>query len=130
MPDSYGESVRVLCINAKTVAIGKFVDKTNNFRSNHSFGHEFFDFQSMMDSDKYEEYSKIGEAAVKSIGILTIAGIDILDSKAFGILVLEVNGWPELYDIDLVTNQDLFGQFANAYLLKCSKNMLMKNIKK
>ena len=42
----------------------------------------------------------MAERAVSSLDEdILVAGVDILDSKKHGLLVLEVNCWPDLYDI-------------------------------
>ena len=50
-----------------------------------------------MDSEKKNEYFKIAEKACASIDPhLTIGGVDILDSRKNGIVILEINSWPEI----------------------------------
>jgi glutathione synthase/RimK-type ligase-like ATP-grasp enzyme len=111
--------VRVLCIDGKAVAIAQYEDKTNNFKSNNSYGFEFFSLNSLMDSENFVKYSKIGEKAISSLGNLVIGGVDILDSNILGCVVLEVNGWPDIYDIAESTNQNIFEKFTTAFVSKC-----------
>jgi len=121
VPDVQGKSVRVLCIDGKAVAIAQYEDKTNSFKSNNSFGYEFFSLNSLMDSENYEKYASIGEKAIKSLGNLVIGGVDILDSTVLGCVVLEVNGWPDIYDIAQSTKQNIFEQFAASFINKCTR---------
>jgi ribosomal protein S6--L-glutamate ligase len=121
VPDSEGRSIRVLCINGKTVAVAEYIDKSDNFKSNVSF-EDLFTLKSLMGAENYEKYSQLGETAVKSIGNLTVAGVDILDSEKLGCVVLEVNGWPDIYDIAFQTKQDVFGIFTSAFIGKCCVN--------
>lgn len=118
--DSIGKSIRVLCINSKAVGCVQFTDKTHNFRSNISYGFENFSLDSMMESEKFAEYAKLGEAAVKSIGNnILAAGVDILDSKEYGLLVLEVNCWPDLIDTGDSVGKDFLKLFASTFIEKC-----------
>jgi ribosomal protein S6--L-glutamate ligase len=125
VPDCLGKSVRVLCINGKTVAISEYNDKTKNFRSNVNYSFELFSLDSLMNSEKYDQYAQIAESAIKSLGGLTIGGVDILDSDSHGLVVLEVNGWPDIYDISSSTGVKVFELFADAYLRKCLTNKIL-----
>lgn len=52
-----------------------------------------------MHSPKKNEYFDLAEKACKAIDEnLTIGGVDILDSQKFGLQVLEINSWPEIFD--------------------------------
>lgn len=116
--DSLGKSIRVLCINGKGVACAEYVDKTNNFKSNNSYGFDFFSLDSLMRSPKLNEYYKLAEKAVNAIGNLTIGGVDILESEEKGMVVLEVNGWPDIYDIAHATEIDIFKLFSASFCEK------------
>jgi len=113
--DSVGKSVRVLCMNNKAVAVAQYVDKSDNYLSNCSYG-EFFELRSLMNDPKYSSYVELGERAVKSISdTLLIGGVDILDSEDNGLIVLEVNGFPDLFVICASTKVNLFDIFAETY---------------
>lgn len=120
VPDSLGKSVRVLCLKGKAVAVAEYNDKTNNFRSNYSLTDEYYSLDSLMESEKYLEYAKLSELAIQSIGNVLIGGVDILDSQAMGMVVLEVNGWPDIFDIARSTKIDVFALFANSFLENCA----------
>ncbi len=126
VPDSEGRSIRVLCINGKAVAAAEYIDKSSSFKSNVSF-EDLFTLKSLMGSESFDKYAKLGEDTVKSLGQLTIAGVDILDSKKLGCVVLEVNGWPDIYDIAFQTKEDIFSIFTSAFVDKCFVNKKGKN---
>jgi glutathione synthase/RimK-type ligase-like ATP-grasp enzyme len=128
--DSTGKSIRVFCINGKGVLSTEYIDKTNNFKSNNSFGYDFFSMESLMDSPKLKEYFSLAEKAVASIGNITIGGVDILDSKEKGLVVLEVNGWPDIWDISHSTGIDGFKLFTQAFYEKVLEYNERKNKKK
>ncbi len=100
IPDSIGHSIRVLCFDGKAFAVAEYEDRSGGFTSNFCFG-EKFQLISLMDHPKFGLYKEIGEKAVKSIGDLLIGGVDLLDSKQNGIVVLEINGWPDIYDVNM-----------------------------
>jgi glutathione synthase/RimK-type ligase-like ATP-grasp enzyme len=126
VPDSLGKSIRAFCIDGKCVAVAQFEDKTSNFRSNNSFGHDNFSLNSFMDHKDFDKYAKLGESAVRAIGDIVLGGVDILDSEENGCVVLEVNGWPEIYDLERVTEQPLFKMFAKAYLGRVQRSKELK----
>jgi ribosomal protein S6--L-glutamate ligase len=117
VPDSVGKSVRVLCIEGKAVAVAEYEDKANNFLSNNSYG-EFFSLTTLKGNPKYAIYCELGEKAVRSIGDLTIGGVDILDSKERGMVILEVNGFPDIFDIAKASELQIFSLFADAFVRK------------
>lgn len=119
--DSEGKSVRVLCIDNKAIAVAEYVDKSNNYISNCSYG-DFFELRDLKDHPKYNEYIELGEKAVRSIGNLTLGGVDILDSKEHGLVVLEINGFPDLFDIAHTTKKDVFSMLAEAFKEKICRN--------
>lgn len=121
--DSFGKSIRVLCIEGKGVAVAEYVDKSNNFKSNGSYGYEFFSLDSMMENPKLKKYIELGEKAIASIGNITIGGVDILDSSEKGEVVLEINGWPDIYDIAHSTKIDVFDIFAKAFFRKVEMSL-------
>ena len=119
IPDSIGTSIRVLIIGGKAVACVRFVDKTGNIKSNQSYGEENFALENMMKSDKLNEYFDIAERAAKSLSNeLTVGGIDILDSKKYGLVVLETNSFPDLYDTRESSGLDVFQLFTESF---CNK---------
>lgn len=126
VPDSEGRSIRVLCIDSKAVAIAEYHDKTGSFLSNVSYG-EFFKLESLMNHEKFIDYIELGEKAAKSIGELTICGVDILDSKSEGLVVLECNGFPDIFDISNSTQVNVIEEFIKAFKIKVIKQKeLMK----
>ena len=117
--DSYGKSIRVLCINNKPIACSEYVNKANSFKSNSSFGYKYFSLLSLMNHPKRKTYERIAQKAVNAIGKgITIAGVDILDSKKHGEVVLEVNPWPDLFDIRETTKIDVFDLLAKEFIRK------------
>ena len=122
VPDSIGKSVRVLCVNGKAIAIAEYNHKTGDFKSNNSYSEEKLSLDSLMKSEKYQEYANVGEKAIEAIGDLVIGGVDIIDSKQYGLVVLEINGWPDLFDIEHSTGVPVFELFSKAFLQKCHKN--------
>jgi ribosomal protein S6--L-glutamate ligase len=115
IPDSIGESIRVLCIEGEAFAIMKYEDKSGDFRSNVSMGNKFR-CVSLMENEKFNLYKEVSEKAIKSIGDILIGGVDLLDSERDGIVVLEVNGFPDLFDIWLHTKRCALKRFAQAFL--------------
>lgn len=114
IPDSEGRSVRVLCIDSKAIAVAEYNDKSGSFLSNVSYG-DFFELRSLMDDNKFSQYVELGEQASKSLGNLTICGVDILDSKTAGLVVLECNGFPDIFDISNSTKVNVLKILVNAF---------------
>jgi ribosomal protein S6--L-glutamate ligase len=129
--DVQGKSVRVTCVNGKAKAVAEFNDKTGNFKSNNNYGFELFSLDSLMESPKLNEYIELGEKACKSITggktDLVIAGVDIVDSKENGLLVLETNLWPDVFDITESTKIDIFDLFIKAFYDKVVENKSQRN---
>ncbi|XP_047127801.2 uncharacterized protein LOC124808644 isoform X1 [Hydra vulgaris] len=117
VPDSIGRSIRVLCFNGKTFSIIEFEDCSGAILSNASFGDKFR-MNSLMFHPKYSIYAEVAEKAISSIGNILIAGIDILDSHAEGIVVLEVNGFPDIFDNWLTTGKCGFQKLAECFINK------------
>jgi glutathione synthase/RimK-type ligase-like ATP-grasp enzyme len=115
--DSVGRSIRVLCINGKGISCAEYIDKTNHFKSNNGFTSEYYSLESLMDSPKLNDYYEIAEKAVSAIGKLIIAGVDIIDSNKNGLSLLEVNAWPDIFDISEMTNIDGSKLFIDAYCM-------------
>lgn len=128
VPDSLGKSVRVLCINGKAFAMMLYLDKSGDFRSNVSMG-ENYECVSLMNNENFKPYKLVAENAVKAIGSdIVIGGVDLLDSKADGIVVLEVNSWPDILDIWLETKKCPFKIFAKSFIAKIKKSIDKKQI--
>ena len=126
--DSFGRSIRVLFIEEKPIAIAEYVNKNNNFKSNNSFGYDNFSLVSLMKSDKRKIYENLAKKAVNSINFnnkenMLITGVDILDSKKFGNVILEVNPWPDIFDIQKSTNINVFDALAKCFVNKVKNNM-------
>ena len=126
--DSFGRSIRVLFIEEKPIAIAEYVNKNNNFKSNNSFGYDNFSLVSLMNSDKRKIYENLAKKAVNSINFnnkenMLISGVDILDSKKFGNVILEVNPWPDIFDIQKSTNINVFDALAKCFVNKVKNNM-------
>jgi glutathione synthase/RimK-type ligase-like ATP-grasp enzyme len=66
-----------------------------------------------MDHKNFDKYAKLGESAVRAIGDIVLGFVDILDSEENGCVVLEVNGWPEIYDL-----QEFLNNLCSKCLLK------------
>jgi len=127
IPDSLGQSIRVLCIEGKAFACMKYEDGSGDFRSNCNYGHSKFRCVSLMDDPKYSLYKEIAEKAIKSIGDVLIGGVDILDSKKDGVVVLEINSFPDVFDIWFNTKQCAFKRFAEAFMNKIKRNICLKS---
>jgi len=76
---------------------------------------------SLMEHPSLKAYFEVAEKACDSIGELTIAGVDILDSKKTGLNILEANCWPDLYDIQMVTKLPVFEKFVETFLGRAKK---------
>ncbi|CAK73352.1 unnamed protein product (macronuclear) [Paramecium tetraurelia] len=118
--DTVGRSIRVLVIGGKAVSVTEFQDNVD-FKSN---GYsDDFRIESKMDSDKKQEYFKFAERACAAIDPhLTIGGVDILDSRKNGIVVLEINSWPEMTFSQEATGLPLFDQFGQEFIEKIISN--------
>ena len=69
-----------------------------------------------MDNPKVQQYFSLAEKAIESLGNLVVGGVDILDSVEYGLVVLEVNAWPDLFDIEYSTSMPVFARLAEAYV--------------
>ena len=128
IPDSYGKSIRVLCINNKPVASAEYVNKADTFKSNSSFGYKYFSLVSLMKHPKRKQYERLAIRAVNSIGKAkdqVIVGVDILDSKKEGMVVLEVNPWPDLFDIRETTKIDVFDLMTREFVRRVKANSII-----
>jgi len=114
IPDSFGKSIRVLCIGGKPFVGAEYIDLTNDFRSNIGY-HAGFEMRSLMDHNMIKEYFDLAEKTCKAIGDLTVCGVDILDSKKHGLNVLEANCWPDLYDIQMTTKLPVFETLIHTF---------------
>ncbi|CAD8059919.1 unnamed protein product [Paramecium primaurelia] len=114
--DCPGKSVRVLVIGGKAASVAEF-KFSKNFRS---VGlSEEASVESLMNSEKKDIYFDLAEKACLAIDDnITIGGVDILDSKRFGLQVLEVNSCPEICDSINATNLPLLEYFGQAFLKK------------
>ncbi|CAD8104404.1 unnamed protein product [Paramecium sonneborni] len=122
--DSLGRSIRVLVIGGKAVSVTEFQDNID-FKSN---GYsDDFKIESKMESQKKEEYFRLAEKACSAIDSqLTIGGVDIIDSKKDGLMVLEINQWPEITFSQDVTGLPLFDYFGQEFIRKIIKNNKQK----
>ncbi|CAD8109763.1 unnamed protein product [Paramecium sonneborni] len=118
--DSVGRSIRVLVIGGKGVSVTEFQDNID-FKSN---GYsDDFKIESKMDSEKKEEYLRLAEKACCAIDPqLTIGGVDIIDSRKHGLVVLEINQWPEITFSEDATGLPLFDYFGQEFIRKIIKN--------
>ena len=123
VPDSVGRSIRVLCIEGKAFACATYENDSGDFRSNNSYGHNKFRCVSLMDHPKLSLYSEVAEKAIQSIGNVLIGGVDILDSAREGVVVLEINSFPDLFDIWFTTKCLVFKRFAEAFISKIKKSL-------
>ncbi len=107
--------MRVLVIQGKAFALAEYQDKSNDFKSNNNY-YENVKLVSLMDHPRKDLYAKIGEKAALSVDpCLTIGGVDILDSEKLGPVVLEINPWPDVYDIAESTKLPVFETFYKAF---------------
>ncbi|CAD8169335.1 unnamed protein product [Paramecium octaurelia] len=118
--DSVGRSIRVLVIGGKAVSVTEFQDNID-FKSN---GYsDDFKIESKMDSQKKEEYFRLAEKTCQAIDPnLTIGGVDIIDSRKHGLVVLEINQWPEITFSEDVTGLPLFDIFGEEFIRKIKQN--------
>lgn len=120
--DSPRKSIRVLCIDGKPIACVQYVNSTNDLRSNYLFGKESIVLESLMESPKLKEYFEVAQKSIDSIEVnLTVVGVDILDSKEHGLVVLEVNVWPDLDEVKETLNIDTHKLLSKAFLSKVNK---------
>jgi ribosomal protein S6--L-glutamate ligase len=125
--DTVGESIRVLCIEGEAFAMMRYEDLSGDFRSNVSLGDKFR-CVSLMNDPKYKLYKEIAEKAVNSIGNVLIGGVDLLDSKTDGVVVLEINSWPDVYDIWYHTKMCTFKRLAEGFMSKIRKSLDKENV--
>lgn len=123
--DSIGRSVRVLCFNSKAFSIIEFNSLSGDFRSNYFIGDQYYRLNSLMDHEKFDIYKEIAEKACKSIGDdLIIGGVDLIDSPTQGVLVIEINSWPELYETWETTGLNTCKKFAETFVQKVENQVL------
>lgn len=80
-------------------------------------------FQLVSLMDQKEKYEKVAIEAVSSIDPeMTVGGVDILDSTSFGQVVLEINGWPDLYDTEKSTGVNTFRAVAESFLNRLKRH--------
>jgi glutathione synthase/RimK-type ligase-like ATP-grasp enzyme len=126
VPDSLCQSVRVLCFNGKAMACIKFEDPSSDFKSNGGY-HENFKQQSLEGTGEEHVYYELAEKAVAAIDSdMVICGIDILESKIYGRVVLEINGWPDLPDTSVVPGLDTCEALAKAFIKTICKSKSIK----
>lgn len=129
--DSPGRSIRVLLMNNKPVAVAEYINKVKGEdKSNNSFGYNNFELRSLMENYKREKYEDLAVKAVDAISgerngkeNIIVSGVDILDSEKHGLVVLEVNPWPDLFDIRESTKIDVFDLLAKEFLAKVKKSI-------
>ena len=127
VPDSLGQSIRVLCFEGKAFGIMTYEDYSGDFRSNVSNG-DNYGCTSLMNHPKFKIYKEVAEKAIGSIGDVLIGGVDILDSKSEGVVVLEINSFPDLFDIWSYTKMCTFKRLAEAFVNKIKKSMEKENV--
>jgi ribosomal protein S6--L-glutamate ligase len=125
--DSIGQSIRVLCIEGKAFAMMTYEDESGDFRSNVSMGQNF-KCTNLMNHPKFKSYKDIAEKAISSIGDVLIGGVDILDSKSEGVVVLEINSFPDVYDIWYHTKMCTFKRLAEAFMNKIRRSIDKENV--
>ncbi|XP_065652672.1 probable alpha-L-glutamate ligase [Hydra vulgaris] len=128
IPDYYGKSLRVLCFNGKCYGIIGYEDITGDYRSSVGFGDACI-WYSCMNHPKYETFKQVAEQAVKALGEdVLVAGVDLLDSEQEGVVVLEINGWPDLFDIWFVAKKCAYNKFILKFLEKIKRNLELKKV--
>lgn len=125
IPDSLGKSIRVLLMDGKPFLVAEYNDQTGDFRSNVSY-FEGFKLLDITNEERSKVYKDIGERAGKSVGDLTIGGVDILDSKERGPVVLEINSYPDLYDIEAATKVNTFENFTKVYIKRALEHLKLQ----
>jgi ribosomal protein S6--L-glutamate ligase len=127
VPDSLGQSIRVLCFEGKAYGMMTYEDYSGDFRSNVSNG-DNYGCNSLMNHPKFKTYKEIAEKAISSIGDVLVGGVDILESKSEGVVVLEINSFPDLFDIWKSTKMCTFKRLAEAFVNKIKKTMEKENV--
>lgn len=111
-------------MNGKAFAFAEYQDQSKDFRSNVSY-HENFRLVAITDEKLQAKYAEVAEKAAQSItSELTIGGVDLLDSQTKGVVVLEINCWPDLYDIEFATKRPVFSKFIQVFYDKVKINKL------
>lgn len=114
IPDSLGRSIRVLLMGGKAFAVAEYQDQVGDFRSNISY-YQGFKLENITGTKRAEPFVALAEKAGRSVGDLVIGGVDILDSNEKGPVVLEINSYPDLYDIEASCKVDMFANFIKVY---------------
>ena len=114
--DEESKCFRALCINGKTVAVVEFKEK----KSNNIVDKEII-MHTLMDHPWIRVVKSIAETTVKSIGNALIASVDITLSYKEGILIHEINGWPDLISISKVVGIDLVKVLVTEFYEMVSK---------
>ena len=127
VPDSIGKSIRVLCIEGIAFAMMTYEDASGDFRSNVSMGDNVRSI-SLMNDPKFKVYKEVAEKAISSIGNILIGGVDILDSKSEGVVVIEINSFPDVYDIWYHTKMCTFKRLAESFMNKIRKAIDKENV--
>ena len=122
IPDSIGRSVRVLCFNNKAFTIVEYNSNCGDIRSN--IYEDTFITSSFMNHEKSDLFKQIAENACNSIGLLTIAGVDLLDSKTDGIVVLEINSWPEIFFSWAYTGINTLNKLTEVFIEKVENSLI------
>lgn len=111
-------------IKGKAFAFAEYNDESKDFRSNVSY-HDNFKLLPILDEKLCAKYAEVAEKAALSIDPeITIGGVDLLDSKTKGVVVLEINCWPDLYDIEETTKKPIFKAFSKTFCEKVYNNKL------
>ncbi|KAL4441678.1 hypothetical protein ABPG74_008675 [Tetrahymena malaccensis] len=122
IPDVAGQSVRVLFIQGKPFACAQYNDTSGDFRSNVSVAE--FSLPSFMNHPKLNQYFEIAKKAVHSVSSdILIAGVDLVDSPTKGILVIEVNIWPDMYDIQDSTKKPVIKSLVSSFYERVQNNV-------
>ena len=114
--DEESKCFRALCINGKTVAVVEFKEK----KSYNLVDKEII-MHTLMDHPWIRVVKSIAETTVKSIGNALIASVDITLSYKEGILIHEINGWPDLISISKVVGIDLVKLLVTEFYEMVSK---------
>ncbi len=120
--DSIGRSIRVLCFDNKAFTVIQSKSHSGDFRSNIDWGDSYVT-ESLMDNPKFELYKNIAERACRAIGNLIIAGVDLIDSPSEGILVLEINSYPEFFESWESTGICTVKKFAQSFVSKVERSL-------
>jgi ribosomal protein S6--L-glutamate ligase len=121
--DSIGRSIRAICFQNRVAIVFHQISKSGDFRSNLDCD-DFYSVEPITNDVKSELYKDIAQRACNSIGNLTVAGVDLIDSPSDGVLVLEINSFPELFESWEATGICTVKKFIQAFMNKVENSIV------